>query len=315
MFHTATRPWQALVPNRTVWVTKAPELLSAPKSDFGPGVAQAHPMRRSAPLAALVALVLTGSAHAAVWNEHPLTADRLPLDPRRPVVVWVHGYDPAQGEADPLLRDLERRGYQIVRFRYDWGQDMDGSADALVRAVRALRAEFGLKRLTVVAHSQGGLVSRKAMTVGREPTLAGDVPIDLVTIASQFPGYGSANFTYLLPKVNIFGVKASHRDLRSWSPFIRHPGALGANVRHIKIETRERGKQRLENGKRVDDCSAPNQPQPEVDADPRLVHKATLDLGHVGVLRDDRGRVPDALRAVLDAQLRRPAVGIANKLR
>lgn len=274
-------------------------------------------MTRSVPLVALFALAAAGAAKASVWTEHALTADRLPLDPRRPVVVWVHGYDPAQGEADPLLRDLARRGHQVVRFRYDWRQRMDGSADALVLALRALRAEYSLPRLMVVAHSQGGLISRKAMTVGRPLTLAGDVPIDLWTIASQFPGYNSANMTYLLPKVNIFGVKASHRDLRSWSPFIRHPGALGANVRHVKVETAERGKRRLEDGRLVDDCSAPRQPQPEVDADPRLVHKVTLDLGHVGVLRDDQGRVPDALRAVLDAQLRAPArtPGLAGKVR
>lgn len=267
------------------------------------------------PLASLLGLALAATASANVWSEHALTADRLPLDPKRPVAIWVHGYDPAQGEADPLLRDLQRRGYQVVRFRYDWEQRMDASADALVRAVRALRAEYSLPGLTVVAHSQGGLISRKAMTVGRELTLAGDVPIELVTIASQFPGYGAANMTYLLPKVNIFGVKASHRDLRSWSPFIRDPGALGANVRHVKVETNERGKKRLEDGRLVDDCSAPRQPQPQVDADPRLAHKATLELGHVGVLRDDQGRVPAALRAVLDAQLRRPGVGLAGRLR
>lgn len=300
---------------RTTRVAPRREVSTSQKSEFGPRLAHAQVMRRSVPLAGLLAVALAASAQAAVWDEHPLTADRLPLDPRRPVAIWVHGYDPAPGEADPLLRDLQRRGYQVVRFRYDWEQRMDTSADALVRALRALRAEYSLRGLTVVAHSQGGLISRKAMTVGREPTLAGDVPIDLVTIASQFPGYGAANMTYLLPKVNIFGVKASHRDLRSWSPFIRHPGALGANVRHVKVETRERGKRRLENGRLVDDCSAPRQPQPEVDADPRLVHKASLDLGHVGVLRDERGRVPDALRAVLDAQLRRPSAGIVNRLR
>lgn len=272
-------------------------------------------MTRSVPLAALFALVLAGSAPAGVWDEHPLTAVRLPLDPRRPVVVWVHGYDPAQGEADPLLRDLERRGHQLVRFRYDWRERMDRSADTLVRAVRALRAEYSLPGLTVVGHSQGGLISRKAMTVGRGLTLAGDVPIDLWTIASQFAGYGSANFTYLLPKVNIFGVKASHRDLRSWSPFMRRPGALGPNVRHVKVETRERGKQRLEGGRLVDDCSAPRQNQPQVDSDPRLVHRVTLDLGHVGVLRDDHGRVPEALHAVLDAHLRSPTPGLAGRLR
>ena len=201
-----------------------------------------------------------------------------------------------------------------MRFRYDYRERMDRSADTLVRALRALRAEYSLQRLMVVGHSQGGLVARKAMTVGRELTLAGDVPIDLWTIASQFAGYGSANMTYLLPKANIFGVKASHRDLRSWSRFIRHPGALGANVRHVKVETRERGKQRLENGRLVDDCSAPRQERTEIDTDPRLAHWVALDLGHVGVLRDDAGRVPDALRAVLDERLRDPTAGLAGRL-
>ncbi|MCO5171540.1 MAG: hypothetical protein M9894_35000 [Planctomycetes bacterium] len=250
---------------------------------------------------ALMTTLAAGTARASVWDEHALTPDRLPLDPTRSVVVWVHGYDPVSGDFDPLARELRRRGHQVVRFRYDWRQRMDRSADELVAALKALRREHRLSRLRVIAHSQGGLIARRAMTVGRARTLAGDGPIDLVTVASQFPGYRSANMTYLMPRVNWFGVQPSHRDLRSWSPFVRAPGRLADDVRHVKVETLEEGKTRREAGRRVDDCSAPRQAHRPVDRDPRLVDRVALDLGHVGVLRDDAGRARPELLRVLDA--------------
>lgn len=271
-------------------------------------------MRTAVALALLTALG-AGTARASVWDEHALTPDRLPLDPTRSVVVWVHGYDPVPVDFDPLAAELRRRGHQVVRFRYDWRQRMDRSADELVAALEALRAEYRLPRLRVIAHSQGGLVARRALTVGRARTLADDGPTDLVTIASQFPGYASANGTYLMPRVNWFGVQPAHRDLRSWSPFVRRPGRLGDDVRHFKVETLERGKTRLEGGRQVDDCSAPRQAQPRVDADPRVAQRVALDRGHVGVLRDDAGRVPAELLRLLDAWLPARTAGLAGRLR
>jgi len=246
----------------------------------------------------------SGAAGSPVASSHPadvlarlqLVPDQLPLESSKPVVVLVHGINAGPEVFDVLARGLAQRGFQVVRFRYDYEDNLERSADRFVRAVRTLRNLCAPPSITVIAHSMGGLVARRAMTVGRPETLAepaGGLPIRLVTVASPFGGFSEANLTRLWV-VRIlaapFGVMESHANLGSRSSFICQPGSLGANVSHVKAETEEEGKTRLDwRGRRERDTVARrrNQRNPIVDADARarVVH---IDAGHVGVIEDHR---------------------------
>lgn len=219
-------------------------------------------------------------------------------------VVLVHGYGPSWDEYLPLEEELRSRGYEVIRFTYDYKQSLETSADELVRKVLALRAGRRPGALSVVAHSMGGLVARRAMIAGRPLTLAGlDLPIELITVASPFGGFKSANAVFFMP-FNGLGVTESFRYLGSARGFIRRPGALGANISHFKIQTDERGRTRLLDGKEVDDeiVRPGNQANKAVDSDPGLRSLRTLAAGHVQVLTDN-GRVSVQLSGILDEYL------------
>jgi alpha-beta hydrolase superfamily lysophospholipase len=147
-------------------------------------------------VAALAFVALAGTARADVFTDHPLTADVVPFDATRPVVVLVHGWDPEPGQMDPLGVELGRRGYSVVRWHWDWRANMEQCAEAFARGMQQLVAEQRLPALRIFTHSQGSLIARRALTTERSVTLAGSVPIRLVSLAAPFGGFLSANGTY-----------------------------------------------------------------------------------------------------------------------
>lgn len=261
-------------------------------------------------LCALALLVLAGTARADVFTDHPLTSDVVPFDATRPVVVLVHGWDPEPGQMDPLGVELGRRGYSVVRWHWDWLANMEKSAEAFARGMQQLIAEQRLPELRIFTHSQGSLIARRALTTERAVTLAGSVPIRLISLAAPFGGFLSANGTYTMPW-NIFGIKESHRQLRSWSRFIRRPGTLGSNASHVKIDTNEPGKTRINNGVVEDDSRLKPRNERQKVVDAAVLRRYELQLGHAGPLRDD-GRLRPELVAILDLEL--PRLGVVSGL-
>ena len=233
-------------------------------------------------------------------SDLPTVAGRAVGPGSRGLVVLVHGFNPAGDDFAPLESELRRRGYEVVRFHYDWRRVIDRSADEFVLFVRDIRSRRPLASLKVIAHSMGGLVTRRAMTEGRALTLAGDLPIDLLTVATPFGGIPVANWTLLVP-VNICGLQDSHRCLRTAGSLVTKPGRLGPNVSHYKVDTREEGETRVFRGRLIKDVRVQlaDQRNAEVDGDPRVVLSETIAAGHVGSL-DHEGRVSEGLLKVLD---------------
>ncbi len=80
------------------------------------------------------------------------------------VVVLVHGLDEPGGVWSDLAPALAERGHAVVRFSYPNDQHPADSAVLLVAALERLRTSNGAERVSLVAHSMGGLVSREALT-------------------------------------------------------------------------------------------------------------------------------------------------------
>lgn len=114
---------------------------------------------------------------AAPFGLHRLDAD---AGPRRAAVVAVHGLD-SQGKewVEPLLA-LADNGVEVYFFRWNDKQCPEGGAGDLAKALRELTARAPhLERITVVAHSYGGVISTlvaQGEGLGR--------PVDLHVIAS-----------------------------------------------------------------------------------------------------------------------------------
>lgn len=269
-----------------------------------------------------------------------LPADQSPWPAlRRRLAVVVHGINPVHADLDSLCRDLVQRDYAVLRFVYDDREALEESSRGLRHALATLKGRALPTQLAVVAHSMGGLVSRRALTSGdltppqqtrRKRTYAGRgrwktrrVPvgpapaplpplrgaITFLTVASPFGGFPSANWARL-----DFGLgRPVYRDLGTRSRFIRKPGQLGLNVTHVKVETDEKGHVRHDG---ASDHGVPrkSQKQKVVDADARK--RLRLDLGHVGSIRDLKSEVPVELQAILTRFLgrRRGAAPAASGL-
>lgn len=79
------------------------------------------------------------------------------------VVVLIHGLDEGGTIWDNAAPPLSSAGYTLLRFNYPNDQHIPHSADALAEALRELR-ERGVRSVTIVGHSMGGLVARDVLT-------------------------------------------------------------------------------------------------------------------------------------------------------
>ena len=218
-----------------------------------------------------------------------------------PVVVVVHGIMPVHASFDPLIAHLSR-GAQVYYYQYDDTQDLDATARLLGEKLGAVLDEHPAASVDIVAHSMGGLISRRALTVGHPAGLAArNEQIRLVTIASPFGGFGGADFARL-----DMGIGAdSWQDMGSTSQFVTQPGELGPNVTHVKLETDEAGKTRLDAGQPASDDAASLDQQRQPAVDRQASRTELLDLGHVGVLITADQTLPAETRAAVDSALHR----------
>ncbi len=225
---------------------------------------------------------------------------RLQLNSAHPVNVLVHGCFGSSGEFRGLAQVLAFQGQQAACFTYDDRAALGKSAGALRDALSRLAGEGGVPAITLIGHSQGALIARRAMTAQAAPLPA--TQLDLVTISGPFAGIAAAKpcgFDWMhvlslgLTKASCHLVTgAKWADITYSSRFIREPGGLEAGVgRYLKIDTDERDTcRRREDGRCVESdliFSLDEQYQPLVDGDPRT-RTVQVAAGHVEIVGDKR---------------------------
>ncbi|MBK9605434.1 MAG: alpha/beta fold hydrolase [Betaproteobacteria bacterium] len=227
------------------------------------------------------------------------------LNAQEPVTVLVHGCYGSSGQFRGLAQVLAFHGQQTACFTYDDRDSMDVSAAELAAAldqlVRRIQAPSAATPVTVIGHSQGALISRRALTASRPaPIGGGDAGLQLVTISGPFGGIAAASpcgspvyrafsLGLIAPMCRIAtGDKWS--EITLWSDFIRRPGALGRQVHsYLKIDTDERGSCRqVVDGQCVEGdltFSLDEQRNPAVDRDP-AAKIVEVQAGHVEIVGD-----------------------------
>lgn len=240
---------------------------------------------------------------------------RLRLDASQPVHVLVHGCFGSSGNFRGLAQVLAFHGQQTACFTYDDRAALTRSAIELRQAVDELAEQTHSPQITVIGHSQGALISRKAFTELTLPEPARQPDLRLVTVSGPFNGIAAAATCGrdwlsvlslgLIPASCRLFTGAKWADITYSSPFIRQPGSLLPEVQHyLKIDTDERDScRRFESGRCVDDddvFALAEQRNAIVESDPR-VERLVVKAGHVEIVGDKRV-APVKLIAVLQAQ-------------
>lgn len=234
-----------------------------------------------------------------------------------PLTILVHGCYASAGKFYALASVLAQQGQQTICYSYDDRASLWDSSRGLIQAIRRLRAKGGFDDITVLGHSLGGLVSRKALIAERPDRLeAGGAKIRLVTVSSPLGGVEAAahcgsiaiaiiSLGFTVPIcAAVSGAK--WWQITSSSSFISEPGTLVDTVgSYIKVVTNEQGTCRRtdEDGDCIDSdevFSVAEQYHPPVDQD-RRVTNVEVAAGHVEIVGDD-DRVPTKLLNVLQAQ-------------
>ena len=179
----------------------------------------------------------------------------LHLNSQQPVTVLVHGCRGSTGNFRALAEVMAFQGQQSACFDYDDRDSMMLSSAQLASSLDKLAAHMHNRQITVIGHSQGALISRKALMAKRpNPMQNVDASIRLVTISGPFSGIESAEpcaSPSLFWRVATLGMveqvcKIISGDkwfeITSASDFIRQPGELRKQVSsYLKIDTDERG--------------------------------------------------------------------------
>lgn len=290
----------------------------------------------------LLATLLAGCAFVgpADFDPTPLEAGRLPapdidvriaqlgpctdapertlsLDSSKPVTVLVHGCDGSAGKFRSLAQLYAFQGQQAVCFSYDDRASLVRSSAQLSAAVGALAAHLRNRDITVIGHSMGGLVARKAMEAAQRTEWDRDgVNVNLVTVSAPISGIAVANpcgyqglhwATLGVVPLSCWVVTGDNwYEITASSDFIRRPGPLVASVqRYVKVVTDERDtcRRRDATGTCLESdyiFSLAEQYQPVIDGYPRLTN-VQVAAGHVEIV-GYKGVAPRQLVSILQQQ-------------
>ena len=245
-------------------------------------------------------------------------ADRtLRLNSRQPVTVLVHGCEGSAGRFRSLAQLYAFHGQQAVCFSYDDRDSLMVSSAQLIAALDGLAAHMHNPGLSVLGHSMGGLVTRKALERDRpDHWQRNGVNLQLMTISAPLAGIGMAEFCgYTAAQWLSFGVVPgicrivtgdNWYEITSSSDFIRRPGPLLPTVqKYLKVVTDERDtcRRRSPGGVCLESdyvFSLGEQYQPVVDGYPQLAN-VEVKAGHVEIV-GDRNVVPRKLLDILQQQ-------------
>lgn len=242
----------------------------------------------------------------------------LHLNTNYPVTLLVHGCNGSAGRFRSLAQLYAFHGQQAACFSYDDRDSLVRSSGQLITAVETLAGKIQGNEVTVIGHSMGGLVARKAMERERsEWQKRQEIPkLKLVTISAPVAGIdaagpcGSSTLHWLslgvVPGICWLITGDNWFEITSASDFIQRPAALHPAVqRYLKVVTDERGTCRRESadGKCLESdyiFSLAEQYHPVIDRYPQVAN-VEVAAGHVEIV-GNKEIAPRKLLTVLQQQ-------------
>jgi pimeloyl-ACP methyl ester carboxylesterase len=138
-------------------------------------------------------------------------------DPKRPMVLLVHGQGGGPRDWSTLAPALRRNGMQVLIAYYPSGIGLDLVQDWIAGSILELRNRWGLDSLHVIGHSMGGLIARGLVATLNERQ-RGLLVRSLTTINSPMGGLQSARTGVARAPI----VIPSWRSLAAGSDYLDH---------------------------------------------------------------------------------------------
>lgn len=227
--------------------------------------------------------------------------DVVDLDPERPVTVIVHGCHSSGERFKTLSQVFEANGQQTICFNYNDRDYLNTSATQLAEALGALQLRLKPQELTILGHSQGGLVARRALQADLPRPLVTQAGFGyrLVTVSSPFSGIASSadcgrTWLHVLSLSVTVGVCLAitgnkWTEIPPGSGFMKNRAAVES--RHLQIVTDERATCRTRRSDGT--CAADDfvfglqeQYSDVVSAEPRVT-TVELKEGHTAVVGEN----------------------------
>ena len=243
------------------------------------------------------------------------SADKsIAIDLDSPITVLVHGCNGSAGRFRSLAQLYAFHGQQAVCYSYDDRKSLIGSADKLARAVKELSEVTNNQKISIIGHSMGGLIARKAAEESdKNSTVLSDTNLDLITISAPLSGIKAADHCGIAPLHWLsLGVVPgicwlitgdNWNEIPFSSDFIVNPKPLLPSIdRYLKIVTNEKNTCRLKDKDGAciesdDIFGLPEQYHPKID-NYSNVTGVQVDAGHVGIV-GDKNTVPRQLLSIL----------------
>lgn len=232
----------------------------------------------------------------------PDQPDELTLRTDEPLVVIVHGCFSSGGAFRELAEVFEFHGQQTACFNYHDRRGLRPTADRLRTVLDTLGRRMPEQEIVVLGHSQGGMVSRIAMSdaEGERPPPAGRYR--LVTVSSPLNGIDAAAhcglpWLHWLSLGITSGVcqaitGSKWPDIHPRSGYWTDPHPLSDGVsEHLMIVSDEEGSCRRQDdeGRCEEDdfvFTTTEQANPRITADERVT-AVTIEAGHVAIVGEN----------------------------
>lgn len=245
------------------------------------------------------------------------TDRRLRFNSNYPITVLVHGCNGSAGRFRSLAQLYAFHGQQTFCYSYDDRDSLIDSSAKLVIALQKLSTFTINKNISVIGHSMGGLVARKAMENNNLNFWKNaDVNIKLITVSAPLAGIEAANscssstinwLSFGIVPAICWGITGNNWDqITSRSNFIKYPKPLLPFVqRYLKVVTNEQSTCRKIDKKGV--CiesdyvfKLSEQYHPVIDSD-SIVTNIQVDAGHVEIV-GYKGVAPRKLLDILQQE-------------
>lgn len=115
-----------------------------------------------------------------------------PFDPEKIPVLFVHGAGGVPKQWASLIHQLDRTRYQPWFFYYPSGLRLNMTADFLAQSLSKVLVPNKFKKLVIIAHSMGGLISKSFVNTIVQEDVAQPLKVLFLTMSTPWGGHQAA---------------------------------------------------------------------------------------------------------------------------